>query len=75
MSLNVRSKLKGHCTDVKSRCVTSVGPSLNPHSLSFKKILVLLSLKGENNLIEEQSEIVNLDPKLEIHALLLLLLF
>ena len=36
-SLNVRSKLQGQCTDVKSRCVTSVGPSLNPHSLSLKK--------------------------------------
>ena len=37
-SLNHRSKLKGQCTDVKSGCVTSVGPSLNPHSLSFKKL-------------------------------------
>ena len=33
-SLNHRSKLKGECTDVKSGCGTSVGPSLNPHSLS-----------------------------------------
>ena len=33
-SLSVRSKLKGQCTDDKSRCVTSVWPSLNPHSLS-----------------------------------------
>ena len=32
--LNNRSKLKGQCTDVKSGCGTSVGPSLNPHSLS-----------------------------------------
>ena len=30
-------KLKGQCTDGGS--VTSVGPSLNPHSLSFKKFL------------------------------------
>ena len=35
-SLNDRSKLKGECTDVKSGCVTSEGPSLNPHSLSLK---------------------------------------
>ena len=28
--LNDRSKLKGQCTDVKSGCVTSVGPSLKP---------------------------------------------
>ena len=33
--LNVHSKLKGQCTDVKSGCVTSVGPSLTPHSLSL----------------------------------------
>ena len=43
-SLNDRSKLKGQCTDVKSGCVTSVRPSLNPHSLSLKTFLVLLSL-------------------------------
>ena len=43
-SLNNRSKLKGHCKDVKSGCTTTVGPSLNPHSLSLQKILVLLSL-------------------------------
>ena len=36
-SLNNCSKLKGQCTDVKSGCGTSVGPSLNPHSLSLKK--------------------------------------
>ena len=36
-SLNDRSKLKGQCTDVKSGCGTSVGPSLNPHSLSLTK--------------------------------------
>ena len=28
-SLNHRSKLKGECTDVKSGCGTSVGPSLH----------------------------------------------
>ena len=33
-SLNDRSILTGQCTDVKSGCSTSVGPSLNPHSLS-----------------------------------------
>ena len=33
-SLNNRSKLK---LKVKSGCVTSVGPSLNPHSLSQKQ--------------------------------------
>ena len=33
-SLNDRSKLKGECTGVQSGCSTSVGPSLNPHSLS-----------------------------------------
>ena len=33
-SLNDRSKLKGKCTDVKSGCGPSVGPSLSPHSLS-----------------------------------------
>ena len=33
-SLNDRSKLKGESTDVKSGCGASVGPSLNPHSLS-----------------------------------------
>ena len=33
-SLNDCSKLKGQCTDIKSVCITSVGPSLNPHSLS-----------------------------------------
>ena len=43
-SLNDPSRLKGQCTDVKSGCVLSVGPSLNPYSLSFKKILVILSL-------------------------------
>ena len=32
-SLNNHSKLKGQYTDVKSACGTSVGPSLNPHSL------------------------------------------
>ena len=32
-----RSKLKGQYTDVKSWCVTSVRPSLTPHSLSFKQ--------------------------------------
>ena len=31
-SLNVHSKLKGQCTDVKSGCVTSVWPSLYPHT-------------------------------------------
>ena len=36
-SLNDRSKLKGQCTDVKSGCGPSVGPSLNPHSLSLKQ--------------------------------------
>ena len=34
LSCNNRSKLKGECTDVKSGRRTSVGPSLNPHSLS-----------------------------------------
>ena len=43
-SLNDCSKLKGECTDVQSGCGTSVGPSLNPHSLSYNKILVTLSL-------------------------------
>ena len=43
-SLNDRSKLKGQCTDVKSGCGSSIGPCLSPHSLSFHKILVLLSL-------------------------------
>ena len=33
-SLNDCSKLKGECTAVKSGCGPSVGPSLNPHSLS-----------------------------------------
>ena len=36
-SLNDRSKLKGQYTDVKSGCVTSVGPSLTPHILSLKQ--------------------------------------
>ena len=36
-SLNIRSKLKGQCTDVKSGCVTLVRPSLSPHSLSWKQ--------------------------------------
>ena len=31
------SKLKGQCTDVKSGCIILVGPTLNPHSLSYKK--------------------------------------
>ena len=35
-SLNDRSKWKGDCTDVKSGSGTSVGPSLNTHSLSLK---------------------------------------
>ena len=43
-SLNDRSKLKGQYTNVKSEWATLVGPTLNPHSLSKKKILVLLSL-------------------------------
>ena len=43
-SLNDRSKLKGQYTDVKSGCVTSVQTSLNPHSLSLKTFLELLSL-------------------------------
>ena len=33
-SLDDRSKLKGQYTDVKSGCGTSVGPSLNPNSIS-----------------------------------------
>ena len=33
-SLNDRRKLKGECIAVKCRRVTSVGTSLNPHSLS-----------------------------------------
>ena len=46
-SLKDRSKLKGHYTDVKSGCVTSVpvGPSLNPNSLFKKNSTVPLSLK------------------------------
>ena len=43
-SMDAIFKLEGQYTDVKSGCVTSVGPCLNPHSLSFKKILGLLSL-------------------------------
>ena len=43
-SLNDRNKLKGQCADLKSGCVKSVGRSLNPNSLSLKKIIVLLSL-------------------------------
>ena len=43
-SLNVRSKLKGQYTDVKSGSGISVGPSLKPHSLSLNKILVTPSL-------------------------------
>ena len=43
-SLNNCSKLKRECTDVTSGCRISVGPRLNPHSLSNNKILVLLSL-------------------------------
>ena len=42
-----RSKqIKGtvHTVDVKSGCGTSVGPSLNPYSLSVKTYLVTLSL-------------------------------
>ena len=35
-SLNERNKLKGQCADLKSGCVTSLGPSLNPQSV-FKK--------------------------------------
>ena len=38
-SLNNHSKLKGQCTDVKSGCVTSVGPSLSPQSQFKKKFL------------------------------------
>ena len=34
LSLNDRSKLKGQYTDVKNGCVTSVGPCLNPQSVS-----------------------------------------
>ena len=41
---NDRSKLKGECTDVKIGSGTSVGPGLNPHSLSLKTFLVTLSL-------------------------------
>ena len=46
-SMNVifSSKLKGECTDVKSGCGTSEGPSLSPHSLSLKTFLVTMSLK------------------------------
>ena len=36
-SLNDHSILKGLCTDVQSGCGTSGGPSLNPHSLSYKQ--------------------------------------
>ena len=45
-SLNDRSKLKGECTAVSSRCVPSEGPGLNPHSLSFKKFLWHCPFKG-----------------------------
>ena len=44
MDTNECSKLKGECTAVTRRCIPSVGPRLNPQSLSFKKILVTLSL-------------------------------
>ena len=37
------SKLKGECKDAKSGSGTSVGPSLNPYSLSLKTFLVTVS--------------------------------
>ena len=48
-SLNYRSKLKGEYTHDKSGSGTSVGPDLNPHSLSLKTFLVTLSLKRRKN--------------------------
>ena len=45
LSMIDRSKLKGQCTDVIRGSVTSVGPSLNPHSLSFKKFLSYCPIK------------------------------
>ena len=54
-SLNDRSKLKGECTDVKSGCITSVGPSLSPPQSQLKqnsRDTVPLSVKdsGKNSL-------------------------
>ena len=37
LGLNDCSKLKGQRTDVKSGCVTSVGSSPTPHSLSLQQ--------------------------------------
>ena len=45
-SLNDRGKLKGQYTDVKTGCVTSVGPSLTPHSLSLKKSRATVPLRA-----------------------------
>ena len=58
-SLNDRSKLKGQCTDVKSGCVTSVGPSLTPHSLSLiQKSRATVPLKGQCHEKSFQTETV-----------------
>ena len=43
-SLNIRSKLKGQLKTIKFGYDTSLEPSLAPHSLSWKTILVTLSL-------------------------------
>ena len=40
-----RSKLKLECIDVKSGCVTSVGPILSPHSLSKQKSRATVPLR------------------------------
>ena len=40
-----RSKLKRQFTAVKSGCVTSVGPILNPHSLSKQKSRATVPLR------------------------------
>ena len=50
---SLNSSIKGtvQYTDVKSGCDTSEGPSLNPNSLSLKKILVLLSLQDMSSYV------------------------
>ena len=44
LGLNDHSKLKEQFTAVKSGSGISVGPCLNPDSLSYNKILMTLSL-------------------------------
>ena len=77
-SLNDSRKLKRQCTDVKSGWVTSVGPSLTPHSLTLvQNSRATVPLNDRSKLKEQCTDVksgcvTSVGPSLTPHSLSLI---